>query len=80
MTIPQIFDAMIEEFGAFDIAESEFQRLCTDDEEIRRQYKEWCVSEGVSVRNGFSYYFNEKMSEESSRWEALSENEDNYDF
>lgn len=80
MTIPQIFDSIIEEFGDSDMAESEFQRLCADDETIRKEYKSWCSSRGLSVRNGFSAYFDEKMDRENSRWEALSENEDNYDF
>lgn len=74
--ITQYFDRLLEQTGSVDIAEAEFKRAIADDAELHRQYREWCHENGSTERNGFMDYCEEFMESQDSKWDTLSDYDD----
>ena len=47
------FISVIKQSGSIDIAESEFKRAISDDDDLRAKYREWCHQVGSSEKRGF---------------------------
>ena len=58
------------------MAEAEFKRAIADDAELHALYREWCHENGSSERNGFLDYCDEYMESQDSKWDSLSEYDD----
>lgn len=78
--IPGIFDSLLEQFDVIDMADSEFGRMCVDDPELRKAYRDWCRENGLSPRTGFLSYAEESNNRNNSRMDSFIEEAENYDF
>ena len=74
--ITEYFERLLEQTGSIDIAEAEFKRAIADDAELHALYREWCHENGSSERNGFLDYCDEYMESQDSKWDSLSEYDD----
>lgn len=75
-----IFDSLLKQFDVIDMAESEFSRLCVDDIELRKAYREWCQEHDVAPRQGFMMYAEERNNHNNLRMDSLEEDLENYEF
>lgn len=71
--ITELFDSIIIQSDALDVAIAEFKRMIADDVEFKRQYKEWCEEEGYSERTGFKEYAEEFIREREEKWDSLTD-------
>lgn len=74
--ILEIFDDIIASHRSIDMAESEFRMLCTDDENVRQQYRDYCRREGLSEKKAFTDYCQEVFDTENDKWEILRDEDD----
>ena len=74
--ITEYFERLLEQTGGIDMAEAEFKRAIADDAELHALYREWCHENGSSERNGFLDYCDEYMESQDSKWDSLSEYDD----
>lgn len=74
--ITEYFERLLEQTGSIDMAEAEFKRAIADDAELHALYREWCHENGSSERNGFLDYCDEYMESQDSKWDSLSEYDD----
>ena len=74
--ITEYFERLLEQTGRIDRAEAEFKRAIADDAELHALYREWCHENGSSERNGFLDYCDEYMESQDSKWDSLSEYDD----
>ena len=49
--------------------------MIADDDELRRQYREWCRENGSTERYGFTDFCKEYLESQESVWDSLN----NYD-
>lgn len=68
-----LMEQLIDQYRQIDVAESEFQKLIYEDEQLRRDYKEWCEEQGYTERRGFIEFCNIYIDSEESRWDVLSD-------
>ncbi len=78
--IIEIFDSLIRQFDEIDMADSEFNRMCIDDPELRKAYRDWCKEHDVTMRRGFQSYAEEIYSRNNLRMDSLDQETQNYDF
>ncbi len=71
--ITDLFNSIIDQTGALDIAVSEFKRMIADDPELRAAYKEWCEETGTSERHGFTEYSEEYVRSREEKWDSLTD-------
>lgn len=75
--ITDIFEQYINQYGSYDIAESQFKKDAADDPELRATYREWCHEVGSSEKNGFRDFCDEHSQGINDMWNALSDYDDN---
>lgn len=68
------------QFDEIDMADSEFSRMCVDDPELRKSYREWCSEHDVTMRRGFRMFAEEIYNRNNLRMDSLDEETENYDF
>lgn len=71
--ITAIFESIIQQSGALDIAISEFKKMIADDVEFKSLYKEWCEENGYSERHGFVDYAEEFIKSQEEKWDSLTD-------
>lgn len=71
--ITELFQSIIDQTGALDIAISEFKRMLSDDADLKIQYKEWCEDNGYTEKNGFSEYAEEYVRSREEKWDSLTD-------
>lgn len=69
--ITELFLEIIRQAGSIDVAEAEFKKRIGEDEELRRQYRQWCHDVGSSERRGFFDFCDEYLDNQDSIWEAF---------
>ena len=74
--ITQYFDQLLQQTGSVDIAEAEFKRAIADDSVLHAAYREWCHEQGSSERRGFLDYCDEYLASQDSKWDSLSDYDD----
>ncbi|MCF0214646.1 MAG: hypothetical protein HUK13_09495 [Muribaculaceae bacterium] len=74
--ITDIFAAILAEYGSVDIANDAFKKRLPEDAELREAYSEWCHSVGSSEKNGFLDYCEEYLDTQSSKYDSLSDYND----
>lgn len=67
------FISVIKQSGSIDIAESEFKRAISDDDDLRAEYREWCHQVGSSEKRGFLDFCDEYLASQDSVWDTLSD-------
>ena len=67
------FISVIKQSGSIDIAESEFKRAISDDDDLRAKYREWCHQVGSSEKRGFLDFCVEYLASQDSVWDTLSD-------
>ncbi|MGM9851289.1 MAG: hypothetical protein ACI306_04015 [Muribaculaceae bacterium] len=67
------FISVIKQSGSIDIAESEFKRAISDDDDLRAKYREWCHQVGSSEKRGFLDFCDEYLASQDSVWDTLSD-------
>lgn len=67
------FIHIIKQSDSLDIAESEFKRSLIDDDDLRRQYREYCREIGTSEKNGFLDFCEEYMQDQDNVWNSLND-------
>lgn len=68
-----IFETIILQAGALDIAIAEFRRMIADDPELKSKYKEWCEENGYSERHGFEDYAEDFINSREEIWDSLTD-------
>jgi len=71
--ITDFFKDLLAQHRSIDIAETEFLRLMSDDDELRMEYKQWCDDNGYTEKRGFSDFCEEYMDDQNSIWESLND-------
>lgn len=71
--ITALMEQLLHRCRQIDVAESEFQKLIYEDEQLRHDYKEWCHEQGYTERLGFVEFCNNCLDTEESRWDVLSD-------
>lgn len=71
--ITELFVKILREAGSVDMAEAEFKKLIGADDDLHRQYRDWCMETGNTERRGFLDFCDEYLSEQESVWENLSD-------
>jgi len=71
--ITSIFESIILQAGALDIAISEFKRMIADDSELKKKYKEWCEENGYAERHGFIEYAENFINSREEIWDSLTD-------
>lgn len=71
-----LFDELLRSYGNVDVAESEFKRLMSDDDDLHELYRLWCDETGHTERRGFLDYAEEYIANQNSVWDTLT---DDYD-
>ena len=74
--ITAVFDDCIRQYGAIDIAESEFKKMIHEDSELYRAYRDYCDIVGSSEKCGFTDYAEEYLRTQNDVWESLSDYDD----
>lgn len=69
--LTDLFDAVIEQTGSFDIAEADFKRMVAEDADLKARYRQWCHDMGTSERRGFADYCEERLQQSHEMLEAL---------
>lgn len=69
--LTDMFDRIILQSDALDVAISEFKRMIADDPDFKQQYKEWCEEEGYSERTGFKDYAEDFIRQREEKWDSL---------
>ena len=67
------FISVIKQSGSIDIAESEFKRAISDDDDLRAKYRDWCHQVGSSEKRGFLDFCDEYLASQDSVWDTLSD-------
>ena len=67
------FISVIKQSGSIDLAESEFKRAISDDDDLRAKYREWCHQVGSSEKRGFLDFCDEYLASQDSVWDTLSD-------
>ena len=70
--IRDIFIDVLNQAGGIDMAEAEFKKMIGADDELHRQYREWCRETGSSERMGFIDFCEEYLSERDEAWDSLN--------
>ncbi|MDE6098625.1 MAG: hypothetical protein K2G24_07030 [Muribaculaceae bacterium] len=71
--ITDFFVEILNANKTLDVADSEFKRVISDDEELRTKYREWCRENGSSERYGFIDFCKEYLENQESVWESLND-------
>ncbi len=71
--ITELFQSIIDQTGAIDIAIAEFKRMLADDSDLKTQYKEWCEETGYTERTGFAEYAEEYVRSREEKWDSLTD-------
>lgn len=71
--ITTIFESIIVQAGALDIAISDFKKMIADDPEFLVLYKEWCEENGTSEKYGFIEYAEEFIESQEEKWDSLTD-------
>lgn len=72
-SITDLFKLIIHECDSIDVAEAEFKRRVSEDENLRKNYVEWCHENGSNFRNGFLDYCEEYLEARNSIWDSLTD-------
>ena len=51
--LTELFINILHQADSVDVAESEFKKLIGEDDELHKQYRDWCHEVGNSDRRGF---------------------------
>lgn len=74
--ITDLFISIIRQSPSIDMAEAEFNRTLSDDEQLRRDYRQWCRQQGVTERRGFLDYCEEYWADRNEVWDVLTDYND----
>jgi len=71
--ITDYFISIIHQTPTIDMAESEFKRALADDDELRRDYREWCQEVGSTEKRGFLDFCEEYVDGQNEVWDSLKD-------
>lgn len=71
--LTQLFISILQEADSLDVAESEFKKLIGEDDELHRQYSDWCHEVGNTERRGFLDFCEEYLADREEMWDNLSD-------
>lgn len=71
--ITEIFIKVLNQAGSVDIAEAEFKKMISEDDELHSEYREWCHEVGNNERNGFLDFCEEYLSDRDEVWDNLND-------
>lgn len=69
--ITDLFVEIIRQAGSIDVAESDFKKRIGEDDELRKEYRQWCHEVGSSERRGFLDFCDEYLDNMDSVWDSL---------
>lgn len=71
--LTEYFENIIGQSPSIDMAEAEFRRALADDEDLRRQYRQWCRDQGTSEKRGFLDFCEEYVEDKNQVWDSLTD-------
>lgn len=71
--LTELFINILHQADSVDVAESEFKRLIGEDDELHKQYRDWCHEVGNTERRGFLDFCEEYLSDRDQAWDSLSD-------
>lgn len=74
--IRDLFVDVLNQAGGVDMAEAEFKKMIGEDDELHKQYRQWCHENGSSERMGFMDFCEEYLNERDEAWDALNDYDD----
>lgn len=74
--ITAYFVSLIESHGSIDVAEAEFKRLLSEDNDLRSEYRQWCDENGTTERHGFNDFVQEYLEGREAKWSIFDEYSD----
>ena len=74
--IIELFHNIIHQTGSIDMAEDEFKKMISEDDDLHKRYRQWCHEVGSSERNGFLDFCDEFLADQDSKWDSLDNDYD----
>lgn len=71
--ISELLQSLLTQHRSADIVESEFKKMLYEDEDVKKQYKEWCETLGYSEKTGYREYIEEILETQESIWDTINE-------
>ena len=71
--LTELFINILHQADSVDVAESEFKKLIGEDDELHKQYRDWCHEVGNTERRGFLDFCEESLSDRDQAWDSLSD-------
>lgn len=71
--ITRLFVDILHQADSVDVAESEFKKMLGADDQLHKQYREWCHEVGSSERKGFLDFCEEYLADRESVWDNLND-------
>lgn len=71
--LTELFINILHQADSVDVAESEFKKLIGEDDELHKQYRDWCHEVGNSERRGFLDFCEEYLSDRDQAWDSLND-------
>lgn len=71
--ITEYFISIIRDTHTLDMAETEFRRHLSDDEDLRKAYRNWCHENGTTEKRGFSDFCEEYLDGQNDVWNSLTD-------
>ncbi len=70
---------IIKKYPGMEEAAAQFNALLDDDEELKDNFSEWCVSKGYHEKKAFVQFYQEYMAREDTIWDSIFPNKEEYD-
>lgn len=74
--ITDFFVNIIQQTPSIDMAEAEFKHNIADDDELRKQYRDWCHEQGTTEKRGFLDFCEEYVDGQNEVWDSLTDYDD----
>ena len=71
--ITDLFVDVLTQAGSVDMAEAEFKKMIGADDELRKEYREWCHENGSSERMGFLDFCEDYLRDREEAWDSLND-------
>lgn len=71
--ITKLFLNVLHQAGSVDIAEAEFKKMIGEDDQLHKEYREWCHENGSSERRGFLDFCDEYLNDREEAWDSLND-------
>ena len=71
--ISEILRCLLDQYSQLDDVDNEFQRMISEDDELKKEYDNWCEANGYNPKTGYQDYLDELLESQDSIWENIGD-------